>query len=271
MPELPEVETTRRGIEPHVCGQRVSGLIVRQRRLRWPIPARLGRHLQGHRVRAVRRRGKYLLLSIGQGTLIIHLGMSGSLRILRHDQPPGPHDHVDLLLNDSSRLRFTDPRRFGAWLWSAGPGEQHPLLATLGPEPLEAEFNAAYLHALSRGRRLAIKSFIMSSQVVVGVGNIYASEALFRAGIHPARAAGRISAPRYRRLVATIKEVLTEAISQGGTTLRDFVDGEGKPGYFRHELRVYKRSGMACQQCARTIRDVRIGQRSSYYCPGCQR
>lgn len=229
MPELPEVETTRRGIEPHVCGRRVAGLVVRQPQLRWPVPARLGRTLTGRVIEAVGRRGKYLLLSVDSGTLIIHLGMSGSLRILRDARPPGPHDHVDLLLDDGSRLRYTDPRRFGAWLWSSGPAQEHPLLASLGPEPLGAGFSAAYLHELSRGRRLAVKSFIMNSRVVVGVGNIYANEALFRATIHPGRAAGRISLKRYTLLADAVKAVLAEAIHQGGTTLRDFVGGEGKP------------------------------------------
>ncbi len=271
MPELPEVETTRRGIAPHVCGRRIDGLIVRQRRLRWPVPADLGQHLEGRRIDAVGRRGKYLLLSLGTGTLIIHLGMSGSLRILRRPDPPGPHDHIDLLLEDETRLRFTDPRRFGAWLWSAGTAAQHPLLATLGPEPLETGFNAGHLHALARRRRSAVKSFIMNSRVVVGVGNIYANEALFRAGIHPARAAGRISLARYERLVEAIKTVLREAIDQGGTTLRDFVDGEGRPGYFRHNLQVYQRGAQDCPRCGAVIRESRIGQRSSYFCARCQR
>jgi len=271
MPELPEVETTRRGIEPHIRGHRVTGLIVRQRQLRWPVPARLGQHLRGHPVKSVDRRGKYLLLSVGAGTLIVHLGMSGSLRIIHNDTAPGPHDHVDLLLDNGSRLRFTDPRRFGAWLWTRDAIETHPLLATLGPEPLSEMFSADYLHELSRSRKLAVKSFIMNSHVVVGVGNIYASEALFRAGIHPARAAGRISLSRYRQLADAIKSILDEAIRQGGTTLRNFVNGEGKPGYFSQSLQVYSRRDTPCPRCATPIREARIGQRSSFYCPICQR
>jgi formamidopyrimidine-DNA glycosylase len=271
MPELPEVETTRRGIEPHVRGRAIAGLVVRQRQLRWPVPARLEQKLRGQSIDAVQRRGKYLLLSVGDGTLIIHLGMSGSLRIIRNEQPPGKHDHVDLLLDNGTRLRFTDPRRFGAWLWTGKAPGQHPLLASLGPEPLDERFNAAYLHGLAHGRKLAVKSFIMDSHVVVGVGNIYANEALFRAGIHPRRAAGRISLQRYRHLADAIKEVLDEAIRQGGTTLRDFVGGEGKPGYFSQQLQVYGRWHAPCPRCARPIHEARIGQRSSFFCPACQR
>lgn len=271
MPELPEVETTRRGIEPHLRGQRIKQLIVRQRRLRWPIPRGLEQKLAGQHIKQVTRRGKYLLLSIGNGTLIIHLGMSGSLRLLPNTTTPGPHDHVDLLLDTGGCLRFTDPRRFGAWLWTDKPVEQHPLLASLGPEPLSEAFNSGYLYPRSRGRKLAVKNFIMNSHIVVGVGNIYANEALFRAGIHPTRAAGRISRQRYARLVDAIKAVLTEAIQQGGTTLRDFVGGEGKPGYFKQQLQVYGRSDAPCPRCMTPIKQRRIGQRSSFYCPNCQR
>jgi formamidopyrimidine-DNA glycosylase len=271
MPELPEVETTRRGIEPHVCGHRIKQLLVRQRQLRWPVPRQLEQVLAGQRIERVERRGKYLLLSVGQGTLIIHLGMSGSLRVLATDAPAGPHDHIDLLLDTSRRLRYTDPRRFGAWLWTDKAVEQHPLLKKLGPEPLSDAFNADYLYSRSRGRKVAVKSFIMNSHVVVGVGNIYANEALFRAGIHPARSAGRIGRQRYQRLAEAIKSVLTDAIRQGGTTLRDFVGGEGKPGYFRQRLQVYDRRDAPCRRCATAIRETRIGQRSSFYCPACQR
>jgi formamidopyrimidine-DNA glycosylase len=271
MPELPEVETTRRGIEPHVCGHRVKQLLVRQRQLRWPVPRQLEQLLAGQRIERVERRGKYLLLAVGQGTLIIHLGMSGSLRVLTGDTPPGPHDHIDLLIDTGSRLRYTDPRRFGAWLWTDAGVEQHPLLANLGPEPLSDAFSAEVLYRLSRGRKVAVKSFIMDSHVVVGVGNIYANEALFRAGIHPARAAGRIGGQRYQQLVEAIQSVLAEAIRQGGTTLRDFVGGEGKPGYFKQRLQVYDRRDAPCPRCATQLRETRIGQRSSFYCPACQR
>jgi len=270
MPELPEVETTRRGIEPYLVGQRIEQLVVRQRRLRWPIPRGLEQKLSAQTIGQVQRRGKYLLLSVGKGSLIIHLGMSGSLRILRQESAPGPHDHVDLLLGSGYRLRFTDPRRFGAWLWTTRPTGQHALLKALGPEPLSDDFSAGYLHQCAIGRKLAVKNFIMQSGIVVGVGNIYANEALFRAAIHPARASGRIGPQRYITLVTAIKSVLTEAIAQGGTTLRDFVDGEGKPGYFQQSLQVYGRGGAACPRCTNPIREQRIGQRSSFYCPRCQ-
>lgn len=271
MPELPEVETTRRGIEPHVAGQRIKQLVVRQPQLRWPVPPQLQQLLPGQVIERVERRGKYLLLPVERGTLIIHLGMSGSLRVLTNDSPPGPHDHIDLLLDTGSRLRYSDPRRFGAWLWSDTGVEQHPLLAALGPEPLSDSFHADYLYRLSRSRKVAVKSFIMNSHIVVGVGNIYANEALFRAGIHPARAAGRIGRQRYQRLVAAIKSVLADALRQGGTTLRNFVGGEGKPGYFKQRLEVYDRRDAPCRRCATVIREMRIGQRSSFYCPVCQR
>jgi formamidopyrimidine-DNA glycosylase len=270
MPELPEVETTRLGIEPYLCGHKIRQLIVRHRQLRWPIQRGLEQKLAGQYIRQLDRRGKYLLLSIDNGTLIIHLGMSGSLRVLSGADTPGAHDHVDLLLDNGRCLRFTDPRRFGAWLWTGKPVIGHRLIAQLGPEPLGSAFNADYLYKLSRGRKLAVKNFVMNSHVVVGVGNIYANEALFRAGIHPARAAGRISRQRYIQLVAAIKTVLTEAIEQGGTTLRDFVDGEGKPGYFKQHLLVYGQTGVACPRCDTPIKQRRIGQRSSFYCPTCQ-
>jgi len=271
MPELPEVETTRRGIEPHLRGQTIQKLIVRQASLRWPVPATLARTIRHAHIERVSRRAKYLLIDTNRGTLIIHLGMSGSLRIVRDQTPPGPHDHIDLLMDNDLLLRYTDPRRFGAWLWTKNDIGAHPLLCKLGPEPLGDEFNMDYFFNRSRDRRLAIKSFLMDSHSVAGVGNIYASEALFRAGIHPARAAGRISRQRYARLVAAVKQVLTEAIRQGGTTLRDFSNSEGKPGYFQQSLNVYGRSGQPCPVCTTPIRETRTGQRSTFYCPRCQR
>lgn len=271
MPELPEVETTRRGIAPHAVGRRVTGIVVRQRRLRWPVPRALERALPGQVIRAVRRRGKYLLLDTDRGTAIVHLGMSGSLRIVAADSPAGKHDHVDIRFDDGRCLRLTDPRRFGALLWTTEPAEQHELLADLGPEPLDDAFDGEHLFHRSRGRRVAVKNFIMDSHVVVGVGNIYANEALFLAGIHPNRAAGRVSRERYARLAAAIKAVLTASIGMGGTTLRDFVGGDGKPGYFRQTLRVYDRAGAPCRTCGEPLRGVRIGQRSSFYCAHCQR
>ncbi|MFA7387890.1 MAG: bifunctional DNA-formamidopyrimidine glycosylase/DNA-(apurinic or apyrimidinic site) lyase [Thiohalobacteraceae bacterium] len=271
MPELPEVETTRRGIAPHLCGRRVTGLVIRQRHLRWPIPTELEHALPGQTVRELRRRGKYLLLETAVGTAILHLGMSGSLRLIPSDAPAGKHDHVDIQLDSGQALRLTDPRRFGALLWTTVAADQHALLHSLGPEPLDESFDGAYLFAAARSRKLAVKHFIMDSHIVVGVGNIYASEALFMAGIHPMRAAGRIARLRYDGLAEAIKTVLKASIAMGGTTLRDFVGGDGKPGYFRQTLRVYDRVGKPCGLCGAPIRGARIGQRSSFYCVNCQR
>jgi formamidopyrimidine-DNA glycosylase len=271
MPELPEVETSRRGIEPHLKGQRISGVVIREARLRWPIPSELPRLLKGRKVLSVDRRGKYLLIRFHPGCLLIHLGMSGSLRILDSQSVAGKHDHFDLLLSNGKALRLRDPRRFGAVLWTAPSPETHPLIASLGPEPLGADFDAAYLHAQGTRRRIAIKSLIMDSKILVGVGNIYASESLFRAGIHPLRASNRISAQRYANLVEAIQAVLTEAIAVGGTTLRDFQREDGSPGYFAQELQVYGRSGEACPVCGEPISSRTIGQRSSFFCSRCQR
>ena len=270
MPELPEVETTRCGILPYVNGQRVVAVTVRQRQLRYPIPMRLGHELIGQEIRQVSRRGKYLLLASDAGTVIIHLGMSGSLRIVAAGTAAASHDHVDICLANKLCLRLRDPRRFGLLLWTRRDPLQHRLLRELGPEPLLSDFSGAYLFQRSRGRRQAIKSFIMDSHCVVGVGNIYASEALFLAGIHPARAAGRIALPRYQVLVDAIKQVLQQAIAQGGTTLRDFYYGDDQPGYFGQSLQVYGRAGEPCLVCAAVILQRRIGQRASYYCPVCQ-
>ncbi|MFZ5654307.1 MAG: bifunctional DNA-formamidopyrimidine glycosylase/DNA-(apurinic or apyrimidinic site) lyase [Pseudomonadota bacterium] len=271
MPELPEVETTLRGILPRVQGRRILALELRQPALRWPVPAELPARLPGQRVRGGRRRGKYLLLHLDRGHLLLHLGMSGSLRLVAPGTPAGRHDHFDLALEDGVRLRFTDPRRFGALLWVEGDPLAHPLLRELGPEPLEADFDADYLFRRARGRRVAIKSFLMDSRIVVGIGNIYANEILYLAGVHPARAAGRIARQRHQALVAAAKEVLAEAVTLGGTTLRDFVGGDGRPGYFRQQLRVYGRAGLACPGCATPLREVRLAQRATVYCPRCQR
>lgn len=269
MPELPEVETTRRGIAPHILGRRLHRLTVRQPKLRWPVPADLSSRLQGQTVQSVERRAKYLLLGMSGGTLLIHLGMSGSLRILTEACAPGPHDHFDIDFGDCC-LRFRDPRRFGALLWTTAPAARHPLLAHLGPEPLSDDFNGQYLYSHSQGRRAAVKIFIMDGKVVVGVGNIYASEALFLSGIHPCRPCGRVSLARYQRLASNIKQVLQSAIEQGGTTLRDFHNQAGNPGYFAQRLRVYGKSGDPCPNCGSSIRQRRIGQRSSYFCIKCQ-
>jgi len=270
MPELPEVETSRRGIAPHILQQRVTGVQLRQRQLRWPIPAKIKTLLPGQRINSVERRGKYLLLGTDAGTLIIHLGMSGSLRIVDQNTPPQKHDHVDIEFANHKILRLRDPRRFGAVLWTSRPVEQHKLIKQLGPEPLSDAFNGDYLQHQARGRKVSIKNFIMNSHVVVGVGNIYASEALFLAGINPKRSAARISLARYRLLAECIKDVLTRAIEQGGTTLRDFTGEDGKPGYFQQTLNVYGRAGMPCRQCQLPIKQIRQQQRSSFYCTHCQ-
>ncbi|RMG50041.1 MAG: bifunctional DNA-formamidopyrimidine glycosylase/DNA-(apurinic or apyrimidinic site) lyase [Gammaproteobacteria bacterium] len=271
MPELPEVETTRRGIAPHLEGRRVTEVRAHNRRLRWPVPRAIGTPLVGQRLRGIRRRAKYLLLEFERGTLILHLGMSGSLRILDCDSPRGPHDHLELCFEGNRMLRLTDPRRFGAALWTTGEPSRHRLLASLGPEPLGPDFDGEHLYRKARGRRTAIKNLIMDSHVVVGVGNIYASEALFLAGIHPARAAGRISRERLQRLAEAIRTVLGRAIEAGGTTLQDFTRADGQPGYFAQELNVYGRENAPCPACATPIRRIVLGQRSTWYCPACQR
>lgn len=271
MPELPEVETTRRGIEPHIAGKCAARIDVRDPRLRWPVPAGIGDQVAGQRLEAVERRAKYLLLRFASGTLLAHLGMSGSMRVLPAATAPERHAHWDLVMADGTCLRYTDPRRFGSLHWVAGPAEQHPLLAELGPEPFAATFNGGYLYHHSRGRRAAVKAFIMDSHIVVGVGNIYASEALFRAGIHPARAAGRVSRKRYSALAEAIAAVLREAIAAGGTTLRDFTGSEGRPGYFSQRLAVYGHDGEPCPRCTQgRVNVIRLGQRATYYCPRCQ-
>lgn len=269
MPELPEVETTRRGIEPHLQGRTVTAVTIRQPKLRWPIPEQLPEWIIDCRISGVARRGKYLLIYLPSGAVMIHLGMSGSLYMVNADQPAAFHDHVDLVLDSGMALRLTDPRRFGSVLWQP-QGETHALLAKLGPEPLSSDFSAAYLQQCCAGRKQAIKQLIMNSQVVVGVGNIYANEALFSAGIRPKRAAGNISAARLSRLVDEIKSVLARAIEQGGTTLKDFVGGDGKPGYFKQQLNVYGRGGESCYHCKSTLKEIRLGQRSTVYCSECQ-
>lgn len=271
MPELPEVETTRRGIAPAVEGRRIAALIVREPRLRWPVPPALAGEIAGQSVSGVRRRAKYLLIDLERGSLILHLGMSGSLRVLPTDTPLIDHDHVDILLDSGFLLRFNDPRRFGSLLWTNSDPLAHPLLRRLAPEPLDATFDGDYLYRASRGRRVAIKQFVMNSHVVVGVGNIYASEALFRARIHPRRVAGRLSRERLNRLARGIKAVLTIAIRAGGTTLRDYVGADGNPGYFRQKLYVYERAGRPCRVCRTVLRQITQGQRSTYFCPRCQR
>jgi formamidopyrimidine-DNA glycosylase len=269
MPELPEVEVTRRGLAPRISGRTISGVVVREARMRWPIPKGLQR-LAGRTVRGVGRRGKYLLVDCGTGHLILHLGMSGSLRVLPSDTPPRKHEHFDLLLGDRL-VRLRDPRRFGAVLWTAQPPEAHPLLAHLGIEPLSRALDAPRLHALTRGARVNVKQFLMDGRRIVGVGNIYASESLFRAGISPRRRAGRLSLAECAALSREIKATLREAIRAGGSTLRDFVRSTGEAGYFQQRYFVYDRAGKPCRRCRGGIRRIVQGARATYYCPACQK
>ena len=286
MPELPEVETTRRGLLPHVEGRRVTAVVLRRPDLRWPVPAEVPGLLPGQRITAVRRRAKYLLFDTAAGSALLHLGMSGSLRVLPADTPVRTHDHVDIALEGDAGtaqrvLRFNDPRRFGSLLWQP-PGEVHPLLCGLGPEPLPDAadgpgtadapvFSGDYLFARSRGRRGPVKSFLMDQRVVVGVGNIYAAEALFAAGISPLRAAGRVSRERYGLLADAVQRILAHAIVRGGTTLRDFIAPDGAPGYFEQELSAYGRGGEPCPNCGRPLKQAAIGQRATVWCGYCQR
>ena len=270
MPELPEVETTMRGVRPFVEGRSFREVVVRDRRLRWPVPKGLNQTLKGLKIAAVSRRAKYILLHTAQGALMIHLGMSGRLRVLPAGTPPVKHDHVDLILSSNKVLRYHDPRRFGSVLWVTGSVSEHPLLRSLGPEPFDQHLSGDDLFDLSRGRKIAIKSFIMDGKVIVGVGNIYASEALFRSGIRPGRAAGRVTRAAYDRLLVSIQDVLAEAIEAGGTTLRDYSTVTGEPGYFEQALNVYERDGLACVNCGTNIQRKVIGQRASYYCASCQ-
>lgn len=279
VPELPEVETLRRGVAPALVGRSVAAVRVYDRRLRWPVPAGLERRLAGRRLVAVDRRSKYLLFrmaaprggSSGDGTLLVHLGMTGSLRIHRQAPLRGPHDHVDLVFDDGTTLRYRDPRRFGTMLWVAGDASAHALIAPLGPEPFSGGFTADALHRGTRGRRAAIKLALMDNRLVVGVGNIYANEALFRAGIRPTLAAGRLSRARLARLVDAVRQTLSDALDRGGSTLRDYVDSAGEPGSFQLEYAVYGREGLPCPACGTPVRSVRQGQRSTFYCPACQR
>jgi formamidopyrimidine-DNA glycosylase len=270
MPELPEVEITRRGLARHLVGERVAGARVHDHRMRWPVPRGLARRLAGLRVQSLERRGKYLLFRLGAGTLIVHLGMSGSLRLLPAGTPRDKHDQFDLVLGNGWMARLRDPRRFGAVLWEPGDPPRHALLARLGPEPLGEAFDGEVLRRAARTRSAAIKQVLMDSRVVAGVGNIYANEALFRAGIRPTTPARRLSAARCRRLAQAIRETLEDAIAAGGSTLRDFVGSDGNPGYYQQRCFVYGRAGKPCRRCAAPIRSLRQGQRASYYCPRCQ-
>lgn len=273
MPELPEVEVTRRGVAPHLDGRVVTAVVVRHSGLRWPFPADLPALLCGHRIRSTGRRGKYLLLRFDHGTLIVHLGMSGHLRVLSTGTPPRKHDHFDLVVGEQV-LRLSDPRRFGAVLWHGreqGEIDGHVLLRGLGVEPLDPGFSAPLLYRQTRNRSASIKQVLLSGDIVVGVGNIYASESLFKAGIHPKTAACRIGLARYARLVQAIQATLAAAIEQGGSTLRDFMSVNGQPGYFQQSYFVYDRAGMPCRVCGGEVRQIKQGQRSTFYCPNCQK
>ena len=271
MPELPEVETTRRGIAPHIENNTITKVIVRNRSLRWPIPTGLNAKLKNQKITSVTRRAKYLLLKTNRGSLIVHLGMSGSLRILSSSEAVEKHDHFELQFKDGTCLRLRDPRRFGCVLWEKDDPQHHKLIINLGPEPLEQEFNAELLFEKSRKRKTTIKQFIMDAKIVVGVGNIYASESLFLSGIKPSRLAGKITKQNAKDLTAAIKKILKQAIKQGGTTLKDFRSSDGKPGYFQQKLKVYDRKGEACVNCKKPIKQITLGQRSTFYCSHCQK
>ena len=268
MPELPEVETTRRGIEPFLSGQTIARINVRESRLRWPVE--LPDHLSGSVVKSVARRAKYILIETATGALIVHLGMSGSLRVVAPNDAPRLHDHIDIEVKHGQWLRYNDPRRFGSFHFVEHPSAQHWLLKNLGPEPLGNEFSGDYLFAISRKRKVAVKNHIMDGKVVVGVGNIYAAESLFRAGIRPSTPAYKVSRLAYRFLAEAIREILANAINVGGTTLRDFVGSDGQPGYFKQSLNVYGRQGEACNVCQAQLKLQILGQRSTVYFPTCQ-
>lgn len=270
MPELPEVETTLRGIAPHISGQEMTQIVIRNRRLRWPISKQIEKTLVGQTLTNLTRRGKYIVMQCGKGSLLLHLGMSGRLRILLEEREPQKHDHVDIHFANGRILRFTDPRRFGALLYTDEPPNQHTLLASLGPEPLTDAFNTDYLINKAKSRKSAIKNFIMDGKVVVGVGNIYAAEALFRAGIHPEQAANQVPRAKMQKLVTAIKSILKNAIEKGGTTLKDFSRSDGSPGYFSIELKVYGKAGEPCPKCKRKLCGIKLGQRSTVYCTQCQ-
>lgn len=270
MPELPEVETTKRGISPHIVGKKIQNVIVRQRQLRWVIANDFEINLQNQIIQSVERRAKYLLIKMQNGTLIVHLGMSGNLRIVPTDFPANAHDHVDIIFDENAALRFNDQRRFGAMVWATGDILKHPLLRDLGVEPLTDDFNASLLFQLSRRKRVPIKTFLMAGKVVVGVGNIYANEALFMSNILPTRHAGDLSLNDCEKLVESIRIILANAIEKGGTTLRDFVNAEGKTGYFQQQLHVYGRGNLPCTKCNQPLQEIRMANRTTVFCPNCQ-
>lgn len=269
MPELPEVETALKGVSPYLKNFTIEKIVVRNSKLRWEVSSELA-HISRQKVTALSRRAKYLIIHTEQGYIIGHLGMSGSVRIVPHDSPIDKHDHLDIVMNNGKLLRYNDPRRFGAWLWTERLEDFH-LFLTLGPEPLSDEFNGEYLFKKSHTKSIAVKNFIMDNAVVVGVGNIYANESLYLCGIHPLKSAGKLTKTQYQQLADTIKQVLSTAIKQGGTTLKDFLQPDGRPGYFAQELQVYGNKGKPCPQCGTVIEAVIIGQRNSFYCPHCQK
>lgn len=271
MPELPEVETTLRGLAPHLLGETVSDIVIRQPKLRWPIPHDLPHILHNQTIRSLQRRAKYLLLNFDHGALILHLGMSGHLRILTCATLPEKHDHFDLILRNGKTMRLRDPRRFGAVLWHVGKPATHPLLAKLGPEPLLDEFDSDVLYRTIRSRSTAIKLVMMDNQVVVGIGNIYANESLYRAGINPKLPARSLTKIHCERLVTEIRNTLRESIELGGSSLRDYVDSDGQQGYFQQNYWVYGRAGLPCRRCGTQIQLIRQGQRTSFYCTQCQK
>jgi formamidopyrimidine-DNA glycosylase len=271
MPELPEVETTLRGIQPFVKKQKIKNLIVRHPHLRWPIPSNIKELMIGQKIVDLERRGKYILFKTSIGTAILHLGMSGRLRVLTSSIPAEKHDHIDIEFENNKILRLTDPRRFGAFLWTDADPSEHELLKYLGPEPLSEDFNGHYLWQRAQRRKVPVKSFIMDSKIVVGVGNIYAAESLFAAGIHPETLAGKVSEARFEKLVVEIKKILQAAIEKGGTTLKDFLKSDGKPGYFSQQLKVYGRAGLPCVTCEKGLKEIRLGQRSTVFCVKCQK
>lgn len=270
MPELPEVETTLRGISPHIKSQTVSQVIIRQPKLRWPIPEDLPRLIEQQTLQSLSRRAKYLLLHFNTGTLLIHLGMSGSLRIINDNTPVAKHDHFEIIFNHKQGIRLTDPRRFGAVLWLGTDPDSHPLLNKLGPEPLDTDLTANYLYTKSRGRKASIKQFLMNQEIITGIGNIYCTEALYYAGISPVRAAGNISLKRYQTLLNEIQKTLSLAIEQGGTSLRDFVGSDGKPGYFKQQLSAYGRANLPCKRCQQPLSVIKQANRTTVYCAHCQ-
>lgn len=270
MPELPEVEVCRRGIEPHILNQNVCDVVVRNTKMRWPVTPTI-KDICGEKIISINRRAKYLLLGTSKGILMLHLGMSGTIRVISKDTLVTKHDHFDLVLENGLALRLNDPRRFGSVLWITENIDEHPLIKKLGPEPLSPDFTDDCLYDKSRNKSAPIKTFLMNNHIVVGVGNIYANESLFKAGIDPKKPAGKVSKKRYIELTRHVKETLSHAIKQGGTTLKDFTQSDGKPGYFAQKLQVYGRSGLPCFNCETKLKEIKQAGRATVFCPQCQK